>query len=133
MTFRNSTTEPGQPWVSTNGKASACGERAWMKWMATGVVAIAAEVGAELRERVEPLLGGAEVVPVGPVGAELLGVRERQALRPVVDGLRFRPARAGETIAEVGDRVRTDLDPKLGDLAGHAPGRLVPVLAASLW
>ena len=86
------------------------------------IVATAAQLGAELRERVEPLFGGAEVVAVAPVGAELLGVRERQALRPVVDGLGFRPTRAGEPIAEVGDRVSSDLDPELGDLAGHAPG-----------
>ena len=32
MTSRNSTTEPGQPWVITSGNASACGERTWMRW-----------------------------------------------------------------------------------------------------
>ena len=32
MTSRNSTTEPGQPWVMSRGKASGWGDRAWMKW-----------------------------------------------------------------------------------------------------
>ena len=33
ITSRNSTTEPGQPCVSSNGNASGCSERAWMKWI----------------------------------------------------------------------------------------------------
>jgi hypothetical protein len=33
MTFKNSMTEPGQPCVMTRGRASACGERTWRKWM----------------------------------------------------------------------------------------------------
>jgi hypothetical protein len=32
-TFSNSTTDPGQPWVITSGRASGRGERTWMKWM----------------------------------------------------------------------------------------------------
>ena len=70
------------------------------------VISRTGQFGAELREGVEPLLRGGEVVAVGPVGAELLCVRERETLRPVVDGLRFRPTRAGQAIAQVGDRVR---------------------------
>ena len=31
MTFRNSSTEPGQPCVMTSGTAPASGDRAWMK------------------------------------------------------------------------------------------------------
>ena len=31
MISRNSTTEPGQPWVTISGSASGSGERAWMK------------------------------------------------------------------------------------------------------
>ena len=31
ITLWNSTIEPGQPWVITNGKASSCGDRWWMK------------------------------------------------------------------------------------------------------
>ncbi len=35
MISMNSTTEPGQPWVTISGSASGSGERAWMK--CTGV------------------------------------------------------------------------------------------------
>ena len=31
MTLWNSTIDPGHPWVMSNGTASSCGERAWMK------------------------------------------------------------------------------------------------------
>ena len=33
MIFSCSMTEPGQPWLTTSGKASSCFERTWMKWM----------------------------------------------------------------------------------------------------
>ena len=33
ITFRNSTTEPGQPWLMSSGRASAWGDRWWMAWM----------------------------------------------------------------------------------------------------
>ena len=33
MTSRNSTTDPGQPWVSSSGKASGWGDRTWRKWI----------------------------------------------------------------------------------------------------
>ena len=32
MTSRNSTTDPGQPWVMTSGNASGDGDCTWMKW-----------------------------------------------------------------------------------------------------
>ena len=35
ITFWNSTIEPGQPWVSTSGVASSCGERTCWKWMSS--------------------------------------------------------------------------------------------------
>ena len=34
-TFRNSTIEPGQPWVMTSGRASSCGDRTWRRWIAS--------------------------------------------------------------------------------------------------
>jgi hypothetical protein len=40
MTFRNSTTEPGQPWVITIGKASGSGERTWTRWMASPSIVV---------------------------------------------------------------------------------------------
>ena len=33
MTLWNSTTEPGQPWVISKGRASGDGLGWWMKWM----------------------------------------------------------------------------------------------------
>jgi hypothetical protein len=33
MTLRNSTIDPGQPWVITRGSAFGCGERTWRKWI----------------------------------------------------------------------------------------------------
>ena len=44
------------------------------------VGSVATELGLELRERVQTRLGGGEVVPVGPVAAQVLRVREREAL-----------------------------------------------------
>ena len=62
-----------------------------------------ADVGREpeLLEAVQLGLDAAPVVAAGPVRAQLLDVGERDALRPVVDGLPFRPARAGEALLQV--------------------------------
>jgi len=35
ITFWNSTTEPGQPWVSKIGNAPGCAERLCRKWIPT--------------------------------------------------------------------------------------------------
>ena len=67
-------------------------------------------------------LGGREVVLVAPVAAEVLDVRERDALRPVVDGLRVGPARTGEAGAEVVDRGRGDLDAERDDVSHGRSG-----------
>ena len=32
ISSRNSTTDPGQPWISSSGVASGSGERTWRKW-----------------------------------------------------------------------------------------------------
>ena len=66
---------------------------------------------AELRQRVQPCLGSAPVVLLGPVSAQVLQVGERDALRPVCDGLPFWPSGSGEARLEVvqvslGDRDR---------------------------
>ena len=39
-TSRNSTTEPGQPWVMTSGTASGSGERACTKWMSRSSIRV---------------------------------------------------------------------------------------------
>jgi hypothetical protein len=35
MIFSCSMIEPGQPWETTSGSASWCGDRTWMKWMSS--------------------------------------------------------------------------------------------------
>jgi hypothetical protein len=68
------------------------------------------DLGPELRDRVQPGLGGAPVVARAPVVAELLDVGERDALGPVVDGLLLRPASAVEPIVQIGKLRLADLD-----------------------
>jgi hypothetical protein len=86
--------------------------------------------GAELRQSVEPILGGPPVVAVGPVGTELLQVTERHALRPVVDRLAFGPARARQTRTKIAELGVGNTNPKRRHLAGHRaadPPRPTPV------
>jgi hypothetical protein len=40
MIFSCSTTEPGQPWLTTSGKASSYCERTWMKWMSSPSISV---------------------------------------------------------------------------------------------
>jgi hypothetical protein len=35
-------TEPGQPWVMINGKASSWRDRTWMKWMTAPSISVVA-------------------------------------------------------------------------------------------
>ena len=84
------------------------------------VDAEAVELGAELRERVEARLGRPPVVLRRPVRAQLLHVRERDALRPVVDGLGLGPAGASQPLPEVDEILVRDVDAERHDLVGHA-------------
>ena len=40
ITFRNSTNEPGQPWISSNGVASGFCERTCRKWMRCPLISV---------------------------------------------------------------------------------------------
>ena len=40
MISMNSTTEPGQPCVTSSGRASGSGERWWMKWTSTSPICV---------------------------------------------------------------------------------------------
>ena len=40
ITFSNSKTDPGQPWVTISGSASAWAERTWMKWMSSPSISV---------------------------------------------------------------------------------------------
>jgi hypothetical protein len=83
------------------------------------VDAEAVEHRPELGQPVEAGLGRAPVVAVGPVPAQLPDVGERRALRPVVDGLRLRPPRAVEPIAQVDEGSLGDVEPEGLHRVGH--------------
>ena len=40
MIFSCSMIEPGQPWVTMSGSASACWERTWRKWMSRPSISV---------------------------------------------------------------------------------------------
>ena len=74
----------------------------------------------ELRPHVHPLLGGPEVVLVAPVPSQVLHERERDPLRPVVDGLALRPAGVPQPRAEVVDRGGIERHAERNDVGiGH--------------
>ena len=86
-----------------------------------GVDAVPVDRHPHLREGVDPI-GEAEVVAVGPPGAQVAHVGERHALRPVVDRLGVGPAGAGQSGAQVGDLLVADGDlERLDDRRGHGP------------
>ena len=117
MTLRNSTTEPGQPWVMTSG--TALGVRG------TDVDEVdveAVDLGPELREAVEPGLRRRPVVLVEPVPAQLADVGERDPLRPVVDGLGLRPPGPAQPLAQVVEIGFGDVDAERDDAITHSAG-----------
>jgi hypothetical protein len=83
----------------------------------------AVDTYAELGVGVEPRRRSIEVVTVRPVLAQLLQVRERDALRPVVDRLAFRPASAPQPLPKVIDLSVRELSSKLHQLGQHEPPR----------
>jgi hypothetical protein len=117
MIFSCSMTEPGQPCVTISGSASWCGDRTWMKWISTPV-----DFGLELRQRVQPRLARAPIVIGRPVAGELGDRGQLHTLSPVVDQFPGRPARCGDALAKLGERVVGDIDPERMNLGftGHA-------------
>ena len=77
------------------------------------------DVRSKLREGIQPSLGRPPVVSVRPVGAEVLEICERDALRPVVDRLRLRPARLPKAGTKVGEVTIGDVDAKRAHLVVH--------------
>ena len=84
-----------------------------------GVNVDAVDLGEEMVVGVELSFEASPVVALGPVGAEFLGVRERDALAPIVDRFRISPAGAGETIAKIGDLAVGDTDGEGADGVAH--------------
>jgi len=95
MTSRNSTIEPGQPWVRIRGRASGWGERTCRKWMVAPSTVVNCGVLAE------PGFLLAPVVAVGPVGGQLLEVAERHPAGPADAGQLVGPAGAVQAVAQV--------------------------------
>ena len=81
------------------------------------------DLGAELREPVERGFSGPPVVVVGPVPAQLLRVRERDPLRPVVDRLGLGPARAAQALGQVVQLGLRYVDGERRDVGGHRCGQ----------
>src|SRR5580692_3653589 len=79
------------------------------------------DLGLALRERVQPRLARAPVVVGRPVSGEFPERDELHALRPVGDELPGGPARVGDALPEVGDRLVRHIDPEGTDFsfAGH--------------
>lgn len=83
------------------------------------VNAQAVDVGLELRDGIEPGLGGAPVVAVAPVLAQLADVGQRNALAPVVDGLGVGPACARQPLAQVVEVGLANVDAERSDVIAH--------------
>src|SRR5215469_4014902 len=79
----------------------------------------AVDAGAELREPVEACLARPPVVALQPVFAQVTEVAEADALRPVVHGLRIRPARPAQPLPQVVEIGFGDLYAKRDDLRTH--------------
>ena len=71
----------------------------------------------EVVKRVKLPLPGRPVVPVHPVVTQLLHHVERDSLTPILNRLLLRPASPGETIAQILQRRRVDIDREVAD--GH--------------
>ena len=80
----------------------------------------ALELGGVLLDLVQRRLGSSPVVVLTPVLAQFLQVGQRDALRPVGDGLRLGPAGTGQALAQVAELLLLDVDTERGDVgAGH--------------
>src|SRR5205823_1826851 len=80
----------------------------------------AVDLGAELRDVVEPRLQSPPVVAGAPVVAEFLDIRERHPLRPIGDRLALGPASPPEPVAQVVELRLGNLDTERGDLSRHS-------------
>ena len=78
------------------------------------------DLGDELVEAVERRLAATPVVPVGPVLDDVLHVRQRDALRPVVDVLTIRPSRVVQAHTQVVEHRFRDIDRERQHLIAHA-------------
>ena len=105
MSFSCSTTEPG-PAVADDQRKRVLVLRANVDEVDVQPV----DLGDEVRDGVQPRLALAPVVLGRPVASEVLHERERHALRVIVDGLLFGPARGRDSGTQVVEIPVADLD-----------------------
>ena len=120
MISRNSTIEPGHPWVTISGKRVGLGR--------AGVDEVhprAVDLGEIVVERVERRLRAAPVVLVAPVRDELDEVAALGAVVPSRVGKLLREARAGESFAQVVEVGIGDLDGERFDGERHGGDAIV--------
>src|SRR5690348_4358346 len=75
--------------------------------------------GLELRKTVEPRLSFAPVVFLEPIRTDILRVRERQSLRPVIDTLPLRPSRATQAALQIVEFSVCCRNSERGDFVAH--------------
>jgi hypothetical protein len=95
MTSRTSTTEPGHPWVSSNGVAPGSGERTWMKCTLAPSIVVVNWSNPFSRSSCAP------VVLNTPVLGEVLEVVARDAVVPADLRQLVRPAGVREPGGQV--------------------------------
>src|SRR5216683_8382612 len=83
------------------------------------VHADAIQVGAELRESVEPLFDFAPVVIARPIFADFLHVLERNPLRRIRNGLRVGPAGGAQALFQILEIRVADLNLEGPDFIAH--------------
>ena len=117
MRSMNSTIEPGQPWISMSGVASALG-RAHVQEMD----GLPVDGGGELGVPVQLRLGGAPVVLRLPVRRQRPQVIERYAAAPPFPAGRFvGPARARQPLPQIVDGGLRNRDAKRNHPGGGRP------------
>ena len=116
MTLPNSTIEPGQPCVMTSGSASVAGGADVQE-----VDVEAVDLGAELREAVQPGLARPPVVVLQPVPAQFAGVVQRYPLGPVAHRGRLGPPGPAQPLPEILQLGLRNVDQERGDVVAHPP------------
>src|SRR6476646_9111690 len=77
------------------------------------------DFGGELCKAIEPRLAPAPIVLFRPIAADVLDPFQRRALAPVLDQLRFRPARVAQPRFEIVKHVVADRNAIGFDFRAH--------------
>ncbi len=85
------------------------------------------DFAGELVKAIELGLALTPVIRVSPVLADVLNPCQRRTLAPVRDDFRIRPARAPQSLCEIGEHKVADIDAEGPYLSSH---RLLPISRA---